>query len=307
MEKDELEYGEKHGLVFNIQHYSLHDGDGIRTTVFLKGCPLKCAWCANPESQSQKQELLYRHIRCISCRACAKACRRGAISFCSHGAIEIKRDQCVGCGQCVAACNTGAMTLVGEWMTAEELYREIISDQPFYKASGGGVTFSGGEPLMQHTFLKSILIMCKNAGLSTVIETCGAASREVFQSIIDHVDEFYYDLKLMDPKRHKELTGCTNELILENLCYLAEQKKKVLVRIPLIPGVNNDEGNLKSTGLYLKKIGVQRVQLLPYHAYGASKYAAIGRNYLFQSHAPNEKEMQFACERLQEYGICVKM
>ena len=307
MKVEEIRQNSEKGLVFNIQHYSLHDGDGIRTTVFLKGCPLRCAWCSNPESQSSKQELLYRNARCISCGFCAKSCENSALYLSKDGVVQIKRDLCNGCGKCENACNTGAITLIGKWMTADELYQEINADRKFYEASGGGVTFSGGEPLMQYDFLQNILVMCKENGVSTVVETCGCVSQKAYEAVADYVDEFYYDVKLMDPQKHRAFTGLSNELVLSNLGYLVNREKDVLVRIPLIPNVNTSEENLRDTGIYLKSIGATNVQLLPYHAYGASKYETIGKTYEFQSHTPSEAEMQHARETLESYGIQVKV
>lgn len=307
MNVDEIRRSSEKGLIFNVQHYSLHDGDGIRTVVFFKGCPLRCAWCSNPESQSDKQELLYRFARCISCGTCLKTCEKKALRLFDERKVQIERSLCDGCGKCESLCGTEAITLVGKWMTASELYQEINADRAFYEASKGGVTFSGGEPLMQHEFLKNIVIMCRENGISTVVETCGCVDQKAFEAVADYVDEFYYDVKLMDPQKHKAYTGRSNEWILGNLNYLIKKGKDVFVRIPLLPGVNDGEENLRETGRYLKSIGAVHVQLLPYHAYGASKYETIGKTYRFESHTPDETEMQRACEILESYGIEVKV
>lgn len=294
------------GIVFNIQRYSLHDGDGIRTIVFMKGCPLRCAWCANPESQAANIELSLKTMHCIGCRSCEVHCPHQAIRF-LDGKPTIARELCTVCGNCEQACNTGAMSLMGQEMTVEEVFHQVISDRPFFDASNGGVTFSGGEPLMQPHFLKNALRRFHEANISTVLETCGFASKEILESVQSYVDTFYFDIKLMDSEMHKKFTSVSNERILSNLAHLQRTGSRVLVRMPLIPGVNDSKENLVATGMYLKKIDIPEIQLLPYHSYGASKYPTIGRAYKFHSHVPSTEEMENARKILVGCGVKVKI
>lgn len=294
------------GTIFNIQRFSLHDGGGIRTIVFLKGCPMRCAWCANPESQTQAVELSVKSMYCIGCKSCEKCCPNGAI-HCAVESPHVDRARCTVCGKCEQVCNAGALTLLGYEVTAEEIFQQVMLDKPFFDASNGGITFSGGEPLMQPVFLREALQKFKAANLSTVVETCGFAPRETFEYIYHLVDTFYFDVKLMDSERHKKYTGVSNQLILSNLKYLREVGARVFVRMPLIPGVNDSEENLLSTGEYLKKIDVHEMQLLPYHSFGASKYPTIGRTYTFCSRTPTGEEMEYAKNILVGCGVKVKI
>ncbi|MBO4880702.1 MAG: glycyl-radical enzyme activating protein [Firmicutes bacterium] len=294
------------GLVFNLQRFSLHDGNGIRTIVFMKGCPLHCLWCSNPESQNRCEELSIKTMRCIRCGTCEAVCRQQAIRLTGDTAT-VDRSRCIACGTCVEHCNAGALSMLGQWMTVDEVFEQVIADKAFYESSQGGVTFSGGEPLMQAAFLKQALLRFREAGISTVVETCGYASREDLESIRSLTDTFFYDVKLIDAEAHKRFTGVTNELILSNLAYLQESGSEILVRMPLIPGVNDSEENLAATGRFLKETGLPEIQLLPYHSYGASKYPTIGRSYTFQSHSPSAEEMERAKAMIAGYGVKVKI
>lgn len=295
-----------YGHVFNIQKFSLHDGDGIRTIVFMKGCPLHCLWCSNPESQRVNTEISVKMMRCIRCGTCERVCRQNAIRL-QDDAVTLDRDRCKACGTCVEHCNAGALSLLGQRMSVEECFEKVMADKAFYESSGGGVTFSGGEPLLQPVFLKSALERFKEAGVSTVIETCGHVSREVLAEILPLVDTFYYDLKLFDAAQHEHFTGVSNETILGNLAYLQEAGSRILVRMPVIPGVNDSDANAAATGKFLKETGITDMQLLPYHSYGASKYPTIGREYTFQSHTPSEEEMEHIRSVIAGYGVRVKI
>ncbi len=233
-------------MIFHIARFATHDGPGIRTTVFLKGCPLECWWCHNPESLSPNPQAAWNESRCIRC------------------------------GNCETLCPTGARDVVGQRVTAGEVMALIERDVPFYEESGGGVTFSGGEPLMQHEFLENLLVLCGRAGIHRAVDTSGYAPRKVFTRIAGLTDLFLYDLKLMNLSEHRKYTGVDNERILSNLEYLASSKLPVRVRIPLIPGINDAPGNLEAAGAFLRKLGLAQVDLLPYHNRMASKYARIG-------------------------------
>jgi pyruvate formate lyase activating enzyme len=267
---------EPSGTVFNIQRFSTKDGPGVRTTVFLKGCPLACSWCHNPESRDAAPQLAHRLERCILCGECSEACPRGAISFSSSRMVKVM-DLCEQCMTCVEACGADAWAGFGSTMTAGEVMREVVRDAPFYEESGGGVTFSGGEPLMQPDFLAALLAAARLAGLHTAVDTCGAADPALFQRIMPLTDLFLYDLKVMDDRRHHEEVGGTNRLILENLECLAKDGAQVMVRLPVIPGITDDEENVARWGAFIAGLHQRpKVQLLPYHRTGEAKYSLLG-------------------------------
>ena len=227
--------GGQAGVVFNIMRYSVADGPGLRTTVFLKGCPLHCAWCHNPESQSRAPYIFQRPERCLGCGDCLEACGQGAITPGPNG-FSTDPELCILCRQCLEACPSGARDAFGQLMSLDQVMTEVLKDLPFYEQSGGGVTFSGGEPLMQPEFLLNLLIECKRQGLHTAVDTSGSVNYDVIDEISSYVGLFLYDLKLMDPKRHQELTGADNQVILRNLERLIKEGARVMVRIPWCPG-----------------------------------------------------------------------
>jgi len=268
------------GIVFDIKKYALHDGPGIRTTVFFKGCPLRCLWCHNPEGQKIGPELMLRPNRCLDgCQLCLEKCPQGAIS--KPGAwplIEAQRCDC--CGLCAEVCPSEALEIVGKKMTAAEVMAEVMKDSPFYEESGGGVTFSGGEPLLQPEFLVELLELSQKNRLSTTVDTSGYAPFKVFERIWALVDLFLYDLKLMDPERHRLATGLRNEIILENLRRLAHLTDKIVIRLPVIPSINDDEANLVQMASFIASLPpLKGIELLPYHSLGKEKYTRLGRTY----------------------------
>jgi len=295
------------GAVFNVMKYSTHDGPGIRTTVFLKGCPLRCRWCHNPEGQSAELELFLRSDRCIGCGDCSKACRYDAIRF--RGSPLTLRDKCRVCDKCVKVCPSGAREISGRKVTVSEIMEEIEKDVVFYDESGGGVTFSGGEPLMQPDFLQALLRLCRQRKIHTAVETCGLSRPESLLSVAIFVDLFLYDVKIIESDRHEKFTGLSNRAILENLSTLSDHHAHIVIRFPLIPGVNDDERNLSQAGRFISSLAkVQEIQVLPYHHAGIGKYIGLGRSYeLAQIKPPSSEQISKTAEIFRSYGLKVKI
>ena len=264
-------------LVSNIQGYSIHDGPGIRTTVFVQGCPLRCRWCANPENLEARPSVGFLARLCRGCRACAAACPRGASLEGPDRRID--REKCDRCGACVQACDTGALVLYGRCMEAEEVFQEVRKDKMFYRTSGGGVTVSGGEPLLWASFLGELFSLCRKEDIHTCIETCAAVPWDAFAAVLPCLDLVFCDLKLMDPARHRDQTGHDNAQILANARRLAESAVEVRFRKPLIPGVNDDPEDIHATAGFLRELGQPRLELMPYHRAGKSKYEALDMPY----------------------------
>jgi pyruvate formate lyase activating enzyme len=296
------------GIVFNIQRYSIHDGPGIRTTVFLKGCPMNCLWCHNPESQKQRCEIMIKGERCIGCGECVKSCSYGAISG-REGFLKTDSCKCVLCGKCVEACPTEARSMAGKIMTVSEVIKQIEQDIIFYDESGGGVTFSGGEPLMQPEFLNSLLVCCQKRHIHTAVDTSGHASWDVLSGISQFVDLFLYDIKLMDDERHKKYMGVSNRLLLDNLKKLSWIHSDIYIRLPLIPGINDDEDNINRTGEFISSLyNVKQVNILPYHGTAIDKYTRLGRRYaLMNTLPPSEEAIARTKQILGKYGLNIKM
>ena len=294
------------GTVFDIKRFSLHDGPGIRTTVFLKGCGLRCWWCHNPESQRPGPELLLRPELCIGCGACAEACPEGAIS---SETLNTDRARCTTCGTCLEACYAEGRAIVGRMMSVDEVMAEVLRDVAFYDESGGGVTLSGGEPLLQADFAADLLRACKAHGLHTAVDTCGHVPATTFDRIRGDVDLFLYDLKLMDDTRHRQFTGATNRLILENLRQLATNGQRIVVRVPVIPGITDDSANLDAIAAFIQTLpGIERIDILAYHRIGGDKYARLGReNPLPPTKPPTEATMLAIQHRLESTGRPVNL
>lgn len=295
------------GLIFNIQKYSLHDGPGIRTTVFLKGCPLRCGWCHNPESRSPEPEISWSQARCIGCGECWEVCPRASGQRPESAAID--RQQCIRCGQCVAACVTGSRELVGRQRTVSDVLAEILQDRVFYDESSGGVTLSGGEPLMQPEFAAELLAACRAEGLHTAVDTCGYGRRDDLLTLATWTDLFLYDLKILDDSRHRQYTGVSNVVILENLQALCERGAKVWIRVPVIPGFNDDPRDVEATAAWVASLGsVQRVHLIPYHALGTNKAERVGLTPgMTDISPPSEERLKTLAERVRAFGLAVKI
>lgn len=281
------------GLVFNIQRFTLHDGPGIRTMVFLKGCPLRCQWCSNPESQNTMLELAFNQGKCIGleeCDLCINGCPKNAI-YQQGEKISINRDVCNNCRECSNLCPSQALSIFGEYMTVEDVLKKVEEDSAFYARSEGGLTLSGGEPLMQHEFAGELLREAKSRGLDTAIETCGFAPWENMQMVFQYANTIFYDIKCIDAEKHLIYTGVDNRIILENFKRAAAQFSQsssiIIVRTPVIPGFNNDKEDIQAIVDFLKPFRNIKYQLLPYHSFGEVKYNYLGKHYPL----PNVKKL----------------
>jgi len=283
------------GLVFSIQRYSTEDGPGIRTTVFMKGCPLRCLWCHNPEGQELYPQIAFNDSRCIGCKACVDACPQGAITFTADGP-RTDRGKCQNCGKCAEVCPTGARELIGKYMTAEEAFSEVERDILFYRNSGGGVTVGGGEPTMQPRFLVEFLKKCHEKGIHTTLDTSGYVNWRKNEEILKHVDLVLYDIKHIDPAKHADYTGVSNELILENA---------IIVRIPIISGYTDGEENIRYIMEFVSILkSVATVDLLPFHRLGEPKYKKLDRNYEFEgTQPPTDEYMQKLKQLVESFGL----
>ncbi|HEX2924256.1 MAG TPA: glycyl-radical enzyme activating protein [Chloroflexota bacterium] len=271
------------GLVFNIQRYSIHDGPGIRTTVFLKGCPLRCLWCCNPESQSAQIEIGSYPDSCVGCGNCAADCPRGAIEVGPGGAC-LDRARCDRCGICAGVCVAGGLRQIGMRRGVADVVREVERDRTFYRISSGGVTLSGGEPTVQPEFALGLLRACKDRGIHTAMESCGHTGWDELASLLPHLDLLLYDIKQVDPERHRSLTGVSNHLILDNARRAAKSEVQMIVRVPMIPGCNDDEESVRALVDFVASLErVKEFHLLPYHRLGLNKHAALGTEALFDT------------------------
>ena len=289
--------------IFDIKRFAVHDGDGIRTTVFFKGCPLRCLWCHNPEGLERPRELaLFSHL-CVGCGACAGVCRNGVHSL-SDGVHSLDRSACAFCGECVKVCPNDALKIYGREVTVADLLPDLLADRPFYEASGGGVTLSGGECLLQADFCAELLAALKKEGIRTAVDTCGCVPRENIEKVLPLSDVFLYDVKAIDPAVHRRATGLDNRLILDNLRFLDESGAETEVRIPFVPGYN--DGEIPAIAAYLKTLRhLRAVRVLPYHNYAASKYAALGRKADLPPDLPTEEMLDGAEKVLSDAGIRV--
>lgn len=273
-----MEQKKRTGMIFNIQKFSLHDGPGIRTVVFFKGCPLKCKWCANPESQSPNVQVLWDGDKCMKCGTCVRDCVARAISL-SEGRIQVSESLCTGCRICLEHCPGRALKAEGEAKTVEEVLAVCLQDLDFYEESGGGVTLSGGEPLVHPDFAIALIRALKEHGIHTAIETTGFAAPEVFDQVTDLLDLLLFDIKHWDEQRHIAGTGVSNRLILDNMKRAIAAGKNVLPRLPVIPGFNDSLEDAAGFVKRLKEAGASRVQMLPFHQFGERKYEELGKDY----------------------------
>ena len=302
---DSIEQREKTGVIFNIQKFSVHDGPGIRTTVFLKGCLLKCRWCSNAESMNPGAELGIIRSLCNSCEKCLDVCPEGVITFDTRQTIRFDRGKCTLCGECVNVCPTNALTIYGKRVTVEDAFKEVCRDRSFYDTGGGGVTASGGEPLKQADFVVALFQRCREAGIGTCLDTSGCADPDTLKGVLEFTDYVLYDIKHMDTNHHRSFTGVPNELILSNAGIVAASGVQMLCRIPLVADVNDSAENMVQTARFIKTLGDSlAVELLPYHRLGIAKYQTLDRPYLGEAFTtPSQEQLESARRIFEEHGI----
>ncbi len=296
------------GYVFDIQRYSIHDGPGIRSTVFLKGCPLTCIWCANPESQKQVPQLMYLRHLCSQCYKCVEICPNKSIRILSDGSLEIDRDLCVGCGFCVDICPAEARQVSGKLMSMEEVIDVVKKDALFYKNSGGGVTFSGGEATAQPDFLFSLSKECKKLGFHTALDTCGFVIWDILEPILEYVDLVLFDVKQTNAKKHQQYTGVSNKLIFKNAKRIAVKNIPIILRAVLIPGHNDSDEDVGSLAQFALDLGGPEINLMPYHKLGLKKYESLDMKYKLADAEPfTEEKIELIREQISNYGLTVKV
>ncbi len=293
--------------IINIQKYSIHDGPGIRTTVFLKGCPLNCWWCHNPESQNKGNEIMFFKERCIGCGSCLKRCPSKAIDL-VDGYPVVNEVNCTLCGKCSDFCPSNARELVGKNITVKNLMKEIIKDEVFYEESDGGVTFSGGEPLMHADYLSDVLKICKDKGIHTTVDTSGYIDWNQFEKIVDKVDLFLFDIKHMNNEKHIKYMGVGNVVILENLKKLSQRGSNIYIRLPLIAGINDEDENIDAVVDFLSNLNIIQVNLLPFHKMGMDKYKRLNRSYKLSGlEKPKDEDIDKIAEKFKSAGIKIKI
>lgn len=298
-----VNYQEK-GIVFNMQRFSVHDGPGVRTIVFLKGCPLSCKWCSNPESQNRNPQMMFNSKNCNKCGRCIKVCSQGAIDF--NNPNRIDRKKCTNCGKCEEICFPGAMVMSGKDMTVEQVIKELKKEAIQFRKSNGGITLSGGEPLMQPEYSTELLKACKSLGWHTAMETTAFASKEVINKVIPWVDLVLLDIKSLDSYAHINNTGVSNQSIIDNIKTIAQIGTEVIVRVPVIPGFNADRKSIEDIANFTKSLQtINEIHLLPYHKLGKNKYECIGKEYkmLDEIESPSHELMMELKEVVENIGI----
>lgn len=299
------------GTIVKIERFAIHDGPGIRTVIFIKGCPLRCKWCSTPESQILSLETGYFASKCLRCAKCAELCPVNAITVFDNGEIVTDRLLCDDCGKCVEVCPTGARAMVGKEVTVKEIIEEIEKDSVFYWNSGGGITLSGGEPTMQPEFSLGILKACKERGIDTAIETCGYVDWDILDEMLKYLDLVYFDIKHILSAEHEKLTGRGNELIVENCKKIVSNYPDIelIIRIPVVPGCNDSDENIAGTAKFVRELAkVMRLELLPYHNFGVHMYEVLLRAYpLPDVESPDEDRMQDLEELAKSCGIQVQI
>ena len=289
--------------IFEIKRFAVHDGDGIRTTVFFKGCPMKCIWCHNPEGLSALPQLACYENSCVSCLRCVSVCPNSAHTG-VKGVHFFDRSKCVVCGECAKSCLSGALELYGKTVTVKQLLPVVCEDADFYRNSGGGVTLSGGECLLYADFCRQLLRKLKQRGISTAVDTCGYIPKSAFDAVMPYTDVFLYDVKAVDEDVHIRCTGRSNRLILDNLMYIDSKGCGIEVRVPFVPGYNDRQ--MQKTALFLSRLkNIKKVRLLPYHNYAGSKYDALDMPVALPARLPSDKEMAAARALMRSYALPV--
>jgi len=299
------------GMIVKIERFAIHDGPGIRTVIFMKGCPLRCWWCATPESQDVLPEMGYFADKCMRCAKCVEVCPVKAIAISNSGEILTERQFCDNCGKCVEVCPTSARRMMGKEVTVGQVVEEVEKDSIFYWNSGGGVTLSGGEPTMQPKFSMEILKACKESGMHAAMETCGYVKWDILDEMLKYLDLVYIDIKHISSVEHTKLTGKRNELILENIRKIAAEYADIslIIRIPIIPGYNDSIENIVSTAKFVRQLKrVERIELLPYHKFGVSMYRVLLRSYpLLNLEVPHEDHLRDLEQLIRSYDIQVQI
>lgn len=297
------------GLISGIERFAVHDGPGIRTLIFMKGCPLRCLWCSSPHTQKYTPELLYDDRECMKCQKCVEVCPLQAITFSPEAGVTVDTDLCDYCGKCAENCLGKALELVGQSFTPEELLKEVSKDSSFFRRSNGGVTVGGGEPTVQAEFVAQFLTLCKQQLIHTAMETCGYAHQAKLDKILEQLDLVYMDIKQMDDARHRELTGVSNRLILNNIRRVA-QVRTLILRVPVVPGCNDTVDNIGATADFASSLGknLLRIELLPYHKLGTHTYEKMGRDYLLKDiETPNQEQMDQLKQIVENSGVKVQV